>query len=169
MSEVKERSDEERVDEMIGEFTRRVIDGESTTDLFGVNEDFVNDVVNRAYQLYSNKNFDKAEVLIKGATVLDQTRAYPHLLLGDILLQRSQFADAVETLEKARHLDEQSPEILAKLGEAQVRLGEYQAAVATLEAALELLNEGSAHKKRTAALLKLAIREPTKARVAEQA
>lgn len=154
MSEAEKRSEGD-VSEMIGEFARRVMNGEKTADVFGVDDDFINAVVNRAYKFYVNKSFEQAEVLLKGATALDETQAYAHLLLGDILLQRAQFAEAVEALEKARDLDEASAETLAKLGEAQVRAGHREAAVATLEAAMDLLEDGSPHQKRSRALLEV--------------
>jgi predicted Zn-dependent protease len=157
MSEARRRTEDD-VNETIGEFARRVMAGEKTADLFGVDESFVNGVVHRAYKLYVNKSLEQAEVLLRGATALDETQAYAHLLLGDILLQRARFSDAVEVLEKARELDEESAEILAKLGEAQVRAGKRKAAVATLEAAMDALAADSPHRKRSEALHHVASR-----------
>jgi tetratricopeptide (TPR) repeat protein len=154
MSEAQ-KSSEADVNEMIGEFARRVMAGDKTTDVFGVDDNFVNEVVNRAYKFYVSKSFEQAEVLLRGATALDETQAYAHLLLGDILLQRAQFSEAVEVLEKARELDETSAEILAKLGEAQVRAGQREVASKTLEAAMEMLEENSPHRKRSEALLQV--------------
>jgi lipopolysaccharide biosynthesis regulator YciM len=168
MSEAKERSEDD-VSEMIGEFARRVMNGEKTTDVFGVDDGFVHAVVNRAYKLYVSKSFEQAEVLLKGATALDETQAYAHLLLGDILLQRAQFVEAVEELEKARQIDGKSAEILAKLGEAKVRAGQRAEAVATLERAMDVLDGESPHRKRTEALLHVASRSGKNAPVGEQA
>lgn len=142
---------------LIGEFARRVLDGEKTADLFGVDDHFISEVIDKAYKFYSSKSYEQAEVLLRGATALDETQAYPHLLLGEVLLQQSKFVGAVEELERARDIDGDSAETLAKLGEAQMRAGQRQTGRANLKAAMAELDEQSPHYKRAAALLEAAI------------
>ncbi|QDG54280.1 tetratricopeptide repeat protein [Persicimonas caeni] len=154
--EATTREANEEVETLIGEFASRVLEGKSAADLFGVDEDFVFDVVDRAYNLYLNKSYEKAEVLLRGATALDETQSYPFLLLGDVLLQRGYFADAAEVLSKAEALESESAEVAAKLGEAQVQAGQEEAAMVTLRRAMELLDDDSVHRPRTEALLNMA-------------
>lgn len=169
MTEAKQREQRDAVDDRIGEFARRVREGDSTADLFGVDDDFINAVVSRAYNCYAAKSFEQAEVLLRGATALDDDQSFAHLLLGDILLQGAQFSEAVEELEKARKLDGESAHILAKLGEAQVRTGRREDAVTTLQAALAVLDAESPHRKRTEALLHVASRNDESAEAGEPA
>src|SRR5690554_3244788 len=62
----------EALAEKIREFARRVVNGESTADLFGLGDEFIDDVVGRAYQFYGAKSFDNAETLLKGVIALDR-------------------------------------------------------------------------------------------------
>ncbi len=169
MSKLKKQTQDDPTNQALREFTRRVMEGEKTADLFGVDDDFITVVVNKAYQFYANNGLDEAEVLLRGAAVLDQSLAFPHLLLGDILLRQAQYADAVDELSKACELDSDNAEALAKLGEAQVRATQYEAAVHTLKAAAEALPEESPHRKRAQALLEVAQRGGKRAEVEEQA
>lgn len=134
------------------EFARRVVNGEPTADLFGLGDSFINDVVGRAYKLYGAKNYDNAEVLLKGAIALDETRAYPHLLLGDILLHKSEYEEAMQQFERAHELNPEDGETMAKLGEANLRVGQVEAANRHLDAAMNMLPAESRHYRRARVL-----------------
>jgi|GEM_PF-5647632 len=146
----------EALAEKIREFARRVVNGESTADLFGLGDEFIDDVVGRAYQFYGAKSFDNAETLLKGVIALDDTRAYPHLLLGDILLQKSQYDGAIQQFERALALDPDDGETLAKLGESKLRSGHAEEANRILLAAMAVLPDGSRHHKRSRVLQNIA-------------
>lgn len=140
------------------EFARRVVNGERTAELFGLGDGFIDDVVGRAYQFYGAKSFDNAETLLKGVIALDDTRAYPHLLLGDILLQKSQYDGAIQQFERAQALNPGDGETLAKLGESKLRSGQVEEASRILSAAMEVLPDGSRHHKRSRVLQNIAQR-----------
>jgi Flp pilus assembly protein TadD len=160
---------QEELAKTMGEFARRVVNGERTADLFGIGDNFINDVLNRAYRFYTSKSFDRAEVLLRGAIALDETRAYPHLLLGDIMLQQSQFAEALAVLERAAELEPKDGEILAKLGEARLRVGRIDEAVESLAHAMDGLAHDSRHYKRAGVLLEVARRSSRESEAAERA
>lgn len=138
------------------EFARRVVGGERTADLFGIGDGFLDNVVGRAYQFYGAKSFDNAATLLKGVIALDDTRAYPHLLLGDILLQKSDYDEAMRQFERAQELNPDDGETLAKLGEAKLRAGQTDEANRFLLAAMEVLPNGSRHHKRSSVLQNIA-------------
>lgn len=156
MTEAEKKRNGVEVDEMLGEFAKRVADGERTAELFGVDDGFLHAALQKAYQFYSDKRFDKAAALLRGVTALDCKNAYAHLLLGDVLLQQSEFDEAATMLERARELDPDNPQALAKLGESYVRLDRCEEAVIVLERALEALDEASSHHKRATVLLQVA-------------
>lgn len=155
-TEVEAELSAEALAEKIREFARRMTSGEPTADLFGVDDAFIDDVVGRAYQFYGAKSFDSAETLLKGVIALDDSRAYPHLLLGDILLQKSQFDGATQQFERAQALNPDDGETLAKLGESMLRGGHADEANRILLAAMEVLPDGSRHHKRSAVLQRIA-------------
>lgn len=139
----------------VGEFARRIVNGERTADIFGVDDGFIQSVIHQAYRFYVAQAFDKAEVLLRGAIVLDETQAYPHLLLGDIMLQGGQYPEAREEFERANNLNPEDGEVLAKLGEASLRVGQGEEAQRLLASAMELLPEDSRHHKRARVLLEV--------------
>lgn len=147
---------QEEQDKTLVEFARRVMDGEKTADVFGLDDRFVDEVIQKAYNFYMDRKFEQAEVLARGATALDTTRAYPHKLLGDILLQRAAFEEAAEELEKALKSEPDHPMSLAKLGEAYLRLGRPDKATELLNQAKEEFEEAHPHLKRIEALLSTA-------------
>lgn len=142
--------------EKMAAFAQRVLNGERTADLFGIGDGFIDDAVAQAYQFYGVKSFDKAETLLRGVLALDATRAYPHLLLGDILLQKSDYGAAMKQFERAHELNPEDGEILAKLGEAKLRAGHADEANRFLLAAIDVLPSGSQHHKRSSVLQNIA-------------
>lgn len=153
----REASQEEAVARM-REFARRVVEGECKADLFGLGDGFIDNVVSRAYRFYRAKSFDNAETLLRGVIALDDTLAYPHLLLGDILLQRSAYDEALAQFERAQALNPDDGETLAKFGEAKLRAGEAEEANRYLLAAMDVLPSGSRHHKRSSVLQSIARR-----------
>ena len=158
MSEAKDKEQKNSgdVDERLAEFARRVRDGERTVDLFGLDDGFVDNVLHKAHQLYLDRCYDQAEVLVRGASALDETRAYPHLLLGDILLHRGRMAEAVEHLERAHQINPEEAATVSKLGEAYLRQGRRKDAQQMLQRAVDEFEEGSPHRRRASSLLEVA-------------
>lgn len=137
------------------DFARRAVDGDSVAELFGVDDDFVDFVLAKAYQLYSRRNFNKAEALVRGAVSLDPTRADVHVLLGDILLQTGRARESAIHLKKALEIDGEEAFVVGKLGEALMRLGDPSAASAVLSRSLELMDAGHSHYRRLETLLRV--------------
>lgn len=143
------------LEERFGQFARLILRGERVAEVVGVGDHFINDVLIRAYQLYCLGDLARAETLVQGAIALDETQAYPHLLLGDIFLQNKDYERAAEEFERARSLDPKNGEVLAKLGEARLRLGISAEAKQALVDALRLLPQKSRHHKRSHILLEV--------------
>lgn len=137
------------------DFARRALDGDSVTDLFGVDEEFVDFVLSKAYQLYTRRSFNKAEGLVRGAVSLDPTRADVHILLGDILLQTGRPREAAAHLKDALDIGGEEPFVVGKFGEALMRLGDKAAAESTLTRALELMDSEHSHHRRLETLLNI--------------
>ena len=156
MSEAQTETNGVEVDELLGEFAKRVAEGERTAELFGIDDGFIYAALQKAYQFYSDRRYDKAAALLRGVTALDCKQAYGHLLLGDVLLQQAEFEEAAVSLERARDHEADNPQTLAKLGEAYVRLDRREEAVEALKMALEVSDEESPHHKRASALLEIA-------------
>lgn len=132
-----------------GEFVDRALAGESISDLFGVDDAYYDQVLMTGYRLYKQGNYDKAEVLLRGARTLEPKEWYPHVLLGDIVLRRGNAASALKCFERALECGPPTPAFVEmKIAEAAIRLGD----IAKARRKLELLQETS-EAKRAQALL----------------
>jgi tetratricopeptide (TPR) repeat protein len=75
---------------------------------------------------------------LRTASRLDPAATKPLELLGDVNAGMERYANAAESYEAYVRLDDRSPRVLYKLGLARYRLGQPQAAVASLNLAVSL-------------------------------
>ena len=106
-------------------------------ELFGCDEAFYTNVERTAYKLYQRSRYDRARVLLEGLIALTPTRAYPQLLLGDILLRQRSYDDARSILSRALAAQPRDPMTLCKLGEACVKAKDYDEARTHLARVIE--------------------------------
>ena len=152
---VEDLSEAER--EALVEVARRLVDeGEALQEALGVSEEYVESMECFAHRLYANGKFEKAGVLIEGVLALDETRYYPYLLVGDIAMQEERWEDAVTCLEAASEFGPESARVEGKLGEALLRAGRLEAAVARLQTAVAVADDPEQkYRRRSQVLLEL--------------
>ncbi len=112
--------------------------------------------LDQAYQLYANGKYERAERLARGLVALDESAAYPNVLLGDILFQQgpgvstyaneeiddpevgttyklSRTEEAIRAFERAQQLDGDDEFVQTRLAELYLRDGWQEGAVELLE------------------------------------
>lgn len=144
---------DDQLKEAMGELAGRVQDNAKVTDLFGVDDSFVDNVINKAYSLYKAGQFEQAQVLLDGACSLDPTRSYARLLCGDVYMRTGKLQKAREQFEKAFELDQEDLMVRAKLGEVLLRTGERERAAQLLQHVADEAEQEAPHAKRAQALL----------------
>jgi Flp pilus assembly protein TadD len=86
----------------------------------------------------SLERYDRAETAANRAVALDPSSYTGHYILGFLLSQKSQWAEAGERLREANKLKANNPEILRCLGWVLFQSGQRPQGVVTLERALNL-------------------------------
>lgn len=104
-----------------------------------------------AHGLYTKKRYRKATVVLEGLIELDRHRAYPHLLLGEVLMAQQKYDESLESLMRADELDPQHIAIRLKLGELYLKMGKNELAEQVLMEAIAMEVPESQHLKQSRA------------------
>lgn len=101
-----------------------------------------------AHKFYVQQRYDKATVVLEGLVSLSDTRAYPYLLFGEVLMVQNKLDEAQACLEKAHQLDTKSVGAKLKLAELYVKLERNDEAAKLLMEILDIEGlEGSDYVK----------------------
>ena len=135
---------------------RAVHEEEPLGEILGYDEAFIASVEQNAYTLREQERFEEAEQLIRGAVALDVTRPYPHLLLGDILVEQGDLEEGEAELAAALELRPDSVHARMMLAEVKMKREAYEAAADLLEDVIDHGEVEEAVRERAGVLLEVA-------------
>ena len=96
-----------------------------------------------AYTLYSKGHYDRARGIAEDLIMMDRSRHYPFLLLGDILIKAGEFIEARSMLEVASELEPGDWDTRVRLGEAMMKAEDTQEALKVFSQVLKEADTGS--------------------------
>jgi predicted Zn-dependent protease len=155
----RSEADKQTLREGAAEIIRAVHEEEPLAEILGYDEAFIASVEQNAYKLRQQERFEEAEQLIRGAVALDVTRPYPHLLLGDILVEQDQLEEGEAELAAALELRPDSVHARMMLAEVKMQREEYEAAGDLLEDVIEQEETDEEVRERAEVLLEVATLE----------
>lgn len=82
--------------------------------------------------------YNRAEAVLKKAQELDPEDADTYILLGSLALSRHQFAEGLAYGERAKAINPYKSAVYGVIGDAQVELGRYDEAKATIQTMVDL-------------------------------
>ena len=153
-----ERTEAERqtLQEGAAAIIRAVHQEEPLGEILGYDEAFIASVEKNAYKLRRQERFEEAEQLIRGAVALDVTRPYPHLLLGDILVEQGELEEGEAELSAALELRPDSVHARMMLAEVKMKREAYEVAAGLLEDVIDADQTSQEVRERAEVLLDVA-------------
>ena len=112
-------------------------------DILGIDADTMITLEAKAFRLYRNGLFSRAQVAGRGVLALDEDRVLTRLIMGDMALEEYRFSEAIEHLSEANRLAPGTPMIQARLGEAHLKRGHRQRAREFLQAVVAAGDEAA--------------------------
>ena len=120
--------------------------GKTLRELKGVSRDELEAVYQVAYQLYSGGDYEKARKLFEFLCFFDHLERKYWLGMGGCRQMLKQYEPAIEAYSLAMLLDSNDPLPPFHAAECHIALGNRDAAISGLTAALEWSTEGSEHQ-----------------------
>ena len=117
--------------------------------------------------LYLAKRFDEAQPLLERFLRVDSREPRWPALLGSVLAERQEFAEAVPLLKASLELPGAPLTAQLDLGRAYLAIGRPEAAVSHLTAVLSTDTDGSVHYQLAQAYQRLGLREPAREALAK--
>lgn len=107
------------------------------------------EVAKIGYMLFKKQDYQKAESLFKGLTIMDHTNWYYRVALGAIFQKTKRYDDAIEEYTLALSLNPGDPSCLVNRGQCFMQQGENERAVEDFKRVLNLnLTEDNPWRKR---------------------
>jgi Flp pilus assembly protein TadD len=121
------------------EVARQVLSGDAPLSaLFGVSKGQLAEMALFGHQLWRQGRRHEATKVFRGLIALDETAYYGHAGMGLVAMSQEDFGTAEQYLAKAVALEPSDAAVAVNLGEALLRLGKVEPALAAFQSAASL-------------------------------